>query len=174
MQGAGRAVPGGLGPSAYPAPVPCSAYLALQGGGPVPLSLFLAWGRSPPCGDACFCELALRAAAAAQVRPGGGASRLGVGRPGLGALPRPTARPCGVRPVPATHWLWVRGVWALGPVINPTARALASWLCARWGRPERARGGGASLAWVWRARWAPVPERNKKIGKIRRKTFLNS
>ena len=25
-----------------------------------------------------------------------------------------------------------------------------------------------------RARWAPVPERNKKIGKIRRKIFLNS
>ena len=27
---------------------------------------------------------------------------------------------------------------------------------------------------VHRARWAPVPERNKKIGKIRRKSFLNS
>ena len=27
---------------------------------------------------------------------------------------------------------------------------------------------------VRRARWAPVPERNKKIGKIRRKNFLNS
>ena len=27
---------------------------------------------------------------------------------------------------------------------------------------------------VDRARWAPVPERNKKIGKIRRKNFLNS
>ena len=25
-----------------------------------------------------------------------------------------------------------------------------------------------------RARWAPVPERNRKIGKIRRKNFLNS
>ena len=27
---------------------------------------------------------------------------------------------------------------------------------------------------ISRARWGPVPERNKKIGKTRRKTFLNS
>ena len=26
--------------------------------------------------------------------------------------------------------------------MNPTARALASWLCALWGRHEGARGGG--------------------------------
>ena len=31
---------------------------------------------------------------------------------------------------------------AWGPVTNPTARALASWLCALWGRHEGARGGG--------------------------------
>ena len=30
---------------------------------------------------------------------------------------------------------------AWGPVTNPTARALASWLCALWGRHEGARGG---------------------------------
>ena len=33
------------------------------------------------------------------------------------------------------------GVRAWGPVTNPTARALASWLCALWGRHEDARGG---------------------------------
>ena len=49
--------------------------------------------------------------------------------------------PSGVRPGPTTHWLWVRGVRAWGPVTNPTARALASWLCALWGRHEGAWGG---------------------------------
>ena len=73
--------------------------------------------------------------------PGGGASCLGVGRPGSGALPPPTARPlCGL-PGPTTHWLWVRGVRAWGPVTNPTERALASWLCALGGRHGGARGG---------------------------------
>ena len=33
------------------------------------------------------------------------------------------------------------GVRAWGPVTNPIARALASWLCALWGRQEGARGG---------------------------------
>ena len=143
--------------------------------------------------------------------PRGGASCLGVGRPGSGALPPPTARPLGGLPGPTTHWLRVRGgagvgthhrphsarscelalravgaargcpggaplawVWgvrgralsgprlpavlagcrgplptgcgcggvlAWGPVTNPTARALASWLCALWERHEGARGG---------------------------------
>ena len=145
--------------------------------------------------------------------PGGGASCLGVGRPGSGALPPPIARPLGGLPGPTTHWLWVRGgagvgtrhqphsarscmlwgrhegarggaplarVWgvrgralshprlpalwagclgplptgcgsggvrAWGPVTNPTARALASRLCALWGQHEGARG-GAPPAWV--------------------------
>ena len=153
--------------------------------------------------------------------PGGGASCLGVERPGPGALPPPTARPLGGLPGPTTHWLWVRGgagvgtrhrphsarscelslravgaargrlggapaawvcgvrgralshprlpaLWAgcrgplpagcgcggvraSGPVTSPTARALASWLCALWGRHEGARG-GAPLAWVWGVR----------------------
>ena len=39
------------------------------------------------------------------------------------------------------------GVRAWGPVTNPTARALASWLCALWGRHEGARG-GVPPAWV--------------------------
>ena len=73
--------------------------------------------------------------------PGGGASCLGVGRPGSGALPPPTARSLGGPPGPTTHWLWVRGGAGVGPVTNPTARALASWLCTLWGRHEGARGG---------------------------------
>ena len=38
---------------------------------------------------------------------GGGGSCLPVGRPGLGALPRPTARAWGVQPGPTTDWLQV-------------------------------------------------------------------
>ena len=79
--------------------------------------------------------------------PGGGDSCLGVGRPGLGAHPHPTARPWGARPGPATHCLWVRRVWAWGPSTNQKARALASWLCALWVRHEGAQG-GAPLFWV--------------------------
>ena len=73
--------------------------------------------------------------------PGGGASCLHVGPLGFGALPRPTACPWGLRPGPATHWLSVWQVLAWGPVTNPKARALGSWLCALWGRHEDARGG---------------------------------
>ena len=69
--------------------------------------------------------------------PGGGASCLGVGRPGSGALRPPTALALGGLPGPATRWLWVRGVRAWGPVTNPTAR----WLCVLCGRHEGARGG---------------------------------
>ena len=54
--------------------------------------------------------------------------------------PRPLVR-SGMRLGPTTHWLWVRGVLAWGPVTHPTARALASWLCALWGWHEGARGG---------------------------------
>ena len=54
--------------------------------------------------------------------------------------PRPLVL-SGVRPGPTTHWLWVRGVRAWGPVTNATGRAFASWPCALWGRHEGARGG---------------------------------
>ena len=87
------------------------------------------------------CELALRTVGAARGRPGGDASCLDVGRPGLGALPTPTARPLGRGLVPNTNWLWMRGLWARGPATNPSARALASWLCALWWRHEGTRGG---------------------------------
>ena len=60
----------------------------------------------------------------------------------------PTTRPFGGAAGAHYPWLWVRGVRAWGPVTIPTARALASWLCALWGRHEGALG-GAPLAWVW-------------------------
>ena len=63
----------------------------------------------------------------------------------------------GVRPGPATHWLWVRGLWAWGAVTSPTARALASWLCALWGRHEGARGGGVSCLGVGRPGFGALP-----------------
>ena len=96
--------------------------------------------RHQPQG-ASSCVLAWRAVGAARGRPGEGASCLGVGRPGSGALLTPTTRPLGVRPGSTTHWLWVRGLREWGPVTNPTVRALASWLCTLWGRHAGAWGG---------------------------------
>ena len=80
--------------------------------------------------------------------PGGGASCLGVGRPGSGALAPPTVRPLGGLPGPTTHWLLVRGLGAWGPGTSPTARALASWLCPAVGAASGCPG-RAPLAWVW-------------------------
>ena len=87
--------------------------------------------------------------------PGGGASCLGVGRPGSGALPPPTARPLGGRPGPTTHWLWVLGGAGVGTRHRPhSARS-----CVLWGRHERARGGrllpGCGASGVWRS---PTPD----------------
>ena len=95
-------------------------------------------GTRQPLHSACSCELNWRAF-------GGGVSYLGVGCPGLGTRRRLTARPWGVRPAPATHWLWVQGLSAWGPVTNPTARALVSSLCNVLGRHEGIRGGGHLL-----------------------------
>ena len=51
--------------------------------------------------------------------PGGGASCLGPGRPGSGALPPPTALPLGGLPGPTTHLLWVRGGAGVGTYHQP-------------------------------------------------------
>ena len=69
--------------------------------------------------------------------PGGGASCLGVGRPGSGALPPPTARSLGGLPGPTTHWLWVRGGAGVGTLHQPHSARF----CVLLGRPEGARGG---------------------------------
>ena len=77
------------------------------------------------------------AVGAARGRPGGGASCLGVGCPGSGALPPPTARPLRGLPGPTTHWLWVWGGAGVGTRHQPhCARS-----CVLSGRHEGARGG---------------------------------
>ena len=87
------------------------------------------------------CVLAWRAVGAAQGRPGGAPLAWVRGARGRAlSHPRPLVL-SGVRPGPTTHWLWVPGVRAWEPVTNATARALASWLFALWGRHECARGG---------------------------------
>ena len=73
--------------------------------------------------------------------PGGRASCLGAGRTGSGAPPPPSTRPFGRAAGPLYPLASGAGVRAWGPVTNPTARALVSWLCALWGRHEGARGG---------------------------------
>ena len=92
------------------------------------------------------CELALCAVGAARGCPGGappawvwGVRGRALSHPRLPTLwagcggPLPTGCGCG------------GGVRAWGPVTNPTARALASWLCALWGRHEGAGGGAPCL-----------------------------
>ena len=87
------------------------------------------------------CELVLRAVGAARGRPGEAplAWLWGVRGRAL-SHPRPLVLSSG-RPGPTTCWLRLRGMRAWGPVTIPTACALASWLCALWGRQEGARGG---------------------------------
>ena len=91
-----------------------------------------AWGpvTNPTARALACCGGGMRA-------PGGGASCLGVGRPGSGALPPPTARPLGGLPGPTTHWLWVRGGAGVGTLHQPHSARF----CVLWGRPEGARGG---------------------------------
>ena len=89
----------------------------------------------------CSCVLAWRAVGAARGRPGGAPLAWVWGVRGR-ALSHPRQLVLsGVRPGPTTHWLWVQGVRAWGPVTIPTARALACWLCALWGWHEGVRGG---------------------------------
>ena len=83
--------------------------------------------------------------------PGGGASCLGVGRPGSGALPPPTARPLGGLPGPTTHWLWVRGGAGVGTRHQPHS-ASSCELALRAVGAARGRPGGAPPAWVWGVR----------------------
>ena len=80
--------------------------------------------------------------------PGGGASCLGVGRPGSGALPPPTARSLGGLPGPTTHWLWMRGGAGVGTRQQPHS-ARSCELALRAVGAARGRQGRAPPAWVW-------------------------
>ena len=73
--------------------------------------------------------------------PGRGTWCPGEGCPRLGTLHPPTARSWGRRLRPAARFPWLRGLPAWGPDTNPTAHALASWLCAVWGRNKGAQWG---------------------------------
>ena len=76
--------------------------------------------------------------------PGGGASCLGVGRPGSGASPAPTARPLGGLPGPTTHPLWVRGSAGVGTRHQPHS-ARSCELALRAVGAARGRPGGGRL-----------------------------
>ena len=135
-----------------------SALFGLLGGERAgPVSPCLAWGCALPVGlvrawapvtkpsaralASWPCALAWRAVGAARKRPGGAPVAWVRGARGRAlSHPRPLVL-SGVRPGPTTHWLWVRGVQAWGPVTNPTACDLASWLCALWERHKGARRG---------------------------------
>ena len=111
----GRPGPGALPPpTARPLgglPGPITNWLWVQGGAGVGT-------RHQPHSARSF-ELALHAVGAARGRPGGDAFCLGVGRPGSGALPSPTARPLGGLLGPTTDWLWVRGGAGVGTRHQP-------------------------------------------------------
>ena len=98
----------------------------------------------------------------------GGTSCLGVARPGSGALPPPTARPLGGLPGPTGHWLWVRGGAGVGSRHQPHSAALASWLCALWGRHEGAWGGrllpGCGVSGVGRSPPPDCPPSGRAAG----------
>ena len=156
VQGASRAVPGGACPSAFPASVPCSAYLLLGGGGgPVPSSSCLAWGCSQPSARACPGVLALRALGAARGRPGGRALFIWVWGVGGWALSR--ARPpilgaCGRGSLP-TGCGW--GQCRRGDPPPTPQRALLRAGFARCRSNTRAPREGLPLAWEWGTRgWA--------------------
>ena len=145
--GAGRAVPRGPCPSACPAPVPCSVWRAWGGA---------VWSRFPPA------WLWVRAGFA---RCGGGTRA-----PRGGA---PPAWVWGVRGRPLSHpqlpalWGGCRGplptgcgcggMRALGPITNPTARALA---CCGGGM--RVPGGGTSCLGVGRPGSGALPPRTAR------------
>ena len=113
----------------------------------VPRPLCPGWGRCR-CGDPAPAprRTPLRAGVArrggaGRASPGGVPSAVVRGVWGQALpLPRLPALWAGCRgPLPTG--CWCGGMQAWGPISNPTARALASWLCALWGRHEGARGG---------------------------------
>ena len=127
--GAGRAVPRGPCPSACPAPVPCSVWRAW--GGAVRSRFPPPWLRvagvavGRPRGG-CYGASGVGRSPGPDCPPSGRAAGAGVGRPGLDALPPPTARPLGGLPGP----VWgVRG----RTLSNPRLPALLAGCQGRCG-----------------------------------------
>ena len=100
--GAGRAVPRGPCPSACPAPVPPSVWLAWGGA---------VWSRFSPTW--------LGVVGVAEGRPRGAAFHCCEGRPGSGAPPPTTARPLGGLLGSAIHVLLARACGCEGPSLSP-------------------------------------------------------
>ena len=99
----------------------------------------------------------------------GGASCLGVGRPGSGALPPPTASPLGGLPGPTTHWLWVRGGAGVGTRHQPhSARSFELALRAVGVARGRTRGGrllpGCGASGVGRSPTPDCPPSGRAAG----------
>ena len=85
-------------PASGAVPPPTTRYFGRAAGAQYPLAVgagAAGVGTRHEPQSARSCKLALRPVGAAQGGPGGGASGLGVGRPGSGALPPPTTRPFG-------------------------------------------------------------------------------
>ena len=99
----------------------------------------------------------LRAVGAAQGQPGGGASCLGVGRPGSGALPPPTAHPLGGLPGPTTHWLWVQRGAGVGTRHQPHSARSCELALRAVGAARGRPGGGASCLGVGRPGSGALP-----------------
>ena len=168
--GAARGRPGGgasslgVGRPGLGAPTPDRLSFARGAGARYPLAVGaggVGMGTHPQHHSARSCDLAVRAVGAARGRLGAGVSCLGVGRPGLGTVQRPTARPWGVRPGPVTHQ--PVGAGGVGVGIRHLPHN-ARWLCTLWGWHQGA-GGGASLAWVWGVRgWALSHARPPVLG----------
>ena len=148
VPGGGRLLPGCGASGDGRSPPPDHSFFRACGRGPIPTGCGCGGcgrGDPSPTPQRALLRAGFARCGGGTRAPGGGASCLGVGRPGSGALPPPTTRPFG-RAAGAHYPLAVgAGVRAWGPVTNPTARALASWLCALWGRHKGAPGGAFCL-----------------------------
>ena len=157
----GRLLPGYGASGVRGSPTPNYASFQACGPGPLPTGCGCGgWGRanpSPVLHRALFQAGIARCGGNTRVPRGGKAPAWVPGVWGRAiSHPRPLVL-SGVRPGPTTHWLWVRGVRAWGLVTNPTARPLASWLCALLGRHEVPGGGGACCPDVGRPGSGVIP-----------------
>ena len=91
------------------------------------------------------CVLVLCAVGAARGRPGGG-------RPGWGALPRPTTRPWGVRPGPATSVAVATGGVGVTTLHQPHSARSCEFAFRSVGAARGRMGRAAPLAVVWGVR----------------------
>ena len=94
--------------------------------------------------------------------PRGGSSCLGVGLPGWGALPPPTARPLGGLPGPTYPLAVSAGGCGRGDQSQAPQRALLRAGFARCGGGMRVPGGGASCLGVGRPESGALPPRTAR------------